>query len=407
MKTRSVLASLSGLLLLIQLAPAQEGDKVDPRAVIASDNANLHVRSNLAHLKQRLEVDRECRVVFLGGSITQNTGGHTAMVPAWLREKFPDVKLTVANVGMGSTCSTSGAFRLESHVFAKGEVDLLIVEFAVNDDQDAGHAMRECIRGMEGIIRQVHRKHPKCEVVMVQFVNPGILAKLQKGEVPVSIVAHEEVAKRHGVISVNVAAEVADAVKENRYAWKDYGGTHPGKFGYRVASNMIIAALEVGLAMDGKPSARKLQEPLDAGSYDCAEFVDPEKATLSPGWRLGKVGRELMPVGGIRAQYLSYGLLRGDKPGAELTLKFEGRTVGAFLLAGPDAGIVEASIDGGETTKHDLFHRHSGGLNYPRSVIFGADLKPGKHVLTLRIAEEKNARSKGTTASILFFEVNR
>ena len=92
---------------------------------------------------------------------------------------------------------------------------------------------------------------------------------------------------------------------------------------------------------------------------------------------------------------------------AELKLEFEGRTVGAFILAGPDAGKVEASIDGGDFKMHDLFHRFSGGLNYPRSVIFGTDLKPGKHVLTLRLSKEKNSKSKGTTASILFFEVNR
>ena len=81
--------------------------------------------------------------------------------------------------------------------------------------------------------------------------------------------------------------------------------------------------------------------------------------------------------------------------------------MGAFLLAGPDAGILEARIDGGPATRHDLYHRYSRGLNYPRSVIFGTDLKPGKHVLALQLAKEKNPASRGTTASILFFEVNR
>ncbi|MDB4669446.1 SGNH/GDSL hydrolase family protein [bacterium] len=394
--------SMLAFLMVMQMTLA-----ADPSAAIASDNPNLHIRAGLPNLKQRLEVDKECHVAFLGGSITQNTGGHTKMVPAWLKEKYPKVKFSLTNVGLGSTCSTSGAFRVESHIFGKEDVDLLIVEFAVNDDQDASHPARECLRGMEGIIRQVHANHPKCDVVMVQYVNPGMLARLQKGEVPTSIAAHEKVAKHHGVISVNVAAEVADAANAKRYTWKDYGGTHPGKFGYRVASNMIIAAIEGGLAkQDDKP--RKLQAALDAGSYDQGGFVSLKEAKLSDkGWRLGRVGRELLPLGGIRGQYESYQLLRGDKPGAELKLDFEGRTVGAFILAGPDAGIVEASIDGGEFTKHDLFHRFSGGLNYPRSVIFATDLKPGKHELKLRLSKEKNAKSKGTTASILFFEVNR
>jgi len=390
------------LFFLISSAAAVAG----PSDKISSNNSHLNIRSGLPNLKKRLEVDKECHVAFLGGSITQNTGGHTAMVPAWLKETYPEVKFTVTNVGLGSTCSTSGAFRVESHVFGRGDVDLLIVEFAVNDDQDAAHAKRECLRGMEGIIRRVYRDHPKCDVVMVHYVNPGMLARLQKGEVPTSIAAHEEVAKHHGVISVNVAAEVADATKTKRYTWKDYGGTHPGKFGYRVASNMIIEAIKAGLGKrDGIP--RELKKALDAGSYDRGAFVDPKQAKLSEkGWRIGNVSRETLPLGGIREQYLPYRVLRGEEPGSELVFAFEGRAVGVFLLAGPDAGIVEASIDSGDFKKHDLFHRFSSGLNYPRSEIFASDLKPGKHVLKLRLSNEKNPKSKGTAASILFFEVN-
>ena len=238
-------ALLPSLLLpLTQVSGAQD----HPRSAIGADNPHLHVRSGLATLRKRLEVDRKCHVAFLGGSITQNTSGHTAMVPAWLKKTFPDAEVTVTNAGLGSTCSTSGAFRLKPHIFGREQVDLLVVEFAVNDDQDAGHARRECIRGMEGIIRQAQRDHTHCGIVMVQYVNPGMLDKLKKGEVPVAIAAHEDVAARHKVISVNVAAEVAAATKEGRYRWQDYGGTHPGRFGYRVASNMIIAALESGLA---------------------------------------------------------------------------------------------------------------------------------------------------------------
>ena len=36
-------------------------------------------------------------------------------------------------------------------MLAKGRIDLFFIEFAVNDDQDAGHTHRNCIRGLEGI----------------------------------------------------------------------------------------------------------------------------------------------------------------------------------------------------------------------------------------------------------------
>ena len=64
------------------------------------------------------------------------------------------------------------AFRLQSDVLAGGRVDLLIVEFAVNDDQDAAHARRECIRGMEGIVRHLRKVQSQADGLMVHYVNP-------------------------------------------------------------------------------------------------------------------------------------------------------------------------------------------------------------------------------------------
>ena len=393
--------------LFLAATPITAAADGDARAAIAPDNPNLHVRGGLGHLKHKIEGGEVCRIAFLGGSITENASGHSAMVPARLKSMFPKVEFAATNAGWGSTCSTSGAFRLESQLFAGHEPDLLVVEFAVNDDQDAGHAWRECVRGMEGVVRRVRRDHPECDIVMVHFVNPSMLASLQRGEVPVPIAAHEAVAERYGVTSVNVAAEVAAASAAQRYAWKDYGGTHPGHFGYEVASNMIVAAIRAGMAKaDGTPPPG-LPEPLDIGSYDRGEFVAPDTAKQSGAWKLGKVGRELLPLGGIRQQYEQFTVLRGDQVGAGLALEFDGRSIGAFVLAGPDAGMLEASVDAGEFAVHDLYHRHSGGLNYPRSVMFASDLSPGKHSLRLRIAPGNNPTSKGHAASILFFEVNR
>ena len=402
MKTIVLLLILGLILGFPKLSRAQD----DPRSAIATDNPHLHVRAGLPHLKRKLEAGQRCHVAFLGGSITQKTRGHTAMVSDWMRQTFPEATVSVTNAGLSSTCSTSGAFRLKSHILANGDIDLLIVEFAVNDDQDAGHSQRECIRGMEGIVRQVQRDHPRCGIIMVHFVNPEMRDKIARGETPISIEAHEAVAERHGITSVNVAAEVAESTEAKRYQWKDYGGTHPGAFGYRVASNMIITALKAGLARKGRDPDRKAPQLLDEGSYTHGRFLGIGKARFSDGWKIGPVDRKLLPLGGIRSQYSSYQLLRGDQPGSPVTLDFTGKTIGAFVLAGPDAGILESRIDGASATQHDLFHRFSAGLNYPRSVIFGTNLKPGPHTLELQLSDEKNPRSKGTSASILFFEVS-
>lgn len=106
--------------------------------------------------------------------------------------------------------------------------------------------------------------------------------------------------------------------------------------------------------------------------------------------------------------YADYPLLRSFTPGASLRLRFEGRSVGAFLLAGPDAGIVEVRIDGGEPREVDLYHNpYSRRLNYPRTRIFADGLKPGSHLLELSLSSKRNPASKGTACSLLYFAVNR
>ena len=383
------------------------GAGAEDRTTIATDGANIHLRGNFSGLHRKLNVEKRAHIGFIGGSITENRGGHTAMVPAWFREQYPDVEFTFTNAGISSTCSTSGAFRLEEDLLSKGKLDLVVVEFAVNDDQDAGHSHNHCIRGMEGIIRRLRRHNPRAAIVMVHFVNPGMLAKLQEGETPTSIGAHHKVAAHYDVTEINLAAEVAAATKSGKYTWSDYGGTHPKRFGYKIASDMITTAVKTQLAdSQPTPSAAVLPKPIDAFNYGGGRMIPVANATVTGSWKRGKVSRDLLPLGAIRGRFANYEVLRGSTPGDTVKLEFTGHTVGAFVLAGPDAGIVKSRIDGGAAATHDLFHRFSTGLNYPRSVIFASELAQGKHTLELTIAPKANPASKGNAVNILFFEVS-
>lgn len=364
------------------------------------------LRGSLKASQFKFEKGKTGHVAFLGGSITQNTGGHSAMIPAWLETRFPDTKFTFNNAGISSTCSTSGAFRLDDHVLSKGQVDLLIVEFAVNDDQDAAHGHQQALRGMEGIVRRLKAHNPGADIVMILYVNPPILEKLEKGQTPVSIAAHSAVAEHYGISTVDVGAALAAGAMN----WKTYGGTHPKKEGYRLASDMVIEVLEEAWSTpvgDVMIQGHPIPEPIDPFSYDQGVFADPAAAELEGNWKTGKVSRELLPKGSIRSNFETWNITVGDEPGAEMKLDFEGRGIGAFILAGPDAGILEASIDGGELKPVDLYHRFSKGLNYPRSVMFADELKPGKHRITLRIANRPESSEGGNQAAILHLVVNQ
>jgi hypothetical protein len=373
-----------------------------------AEKPNVRLRGALANCRIRFQREQKGHVAFMGGSITE-MDGYRPMVMERLRKRFPDTEFTFTDAGIASTCSTTGAFRLQRDVLSEGPLDLFFVEFAVNDDQDAGHARRECIRGMEGIVRHTRRHNPKADIVITYFVNPGMLKLLQAGKTPVPMAAHEAVAERYRCSTIHLAREVAERITAGKLTWKVYGGTHPKPAGNRIAADMsdqlFDQAWKDPLAEDAKPSPYAMPEPLDPNSYVRGRFIAPKEATVKSGWTLGVPDWKALP-GRCRSRFVKETLLSATMPGAELTLGFSGTAVGVYVLAGPNAGIVETSIDGAAYRRFDLYHRFSRGLHYPRTVVFAADLEPGKHTLTLRTSDRRNPKSQGHAARVLAFAAN-
>ncbi len=365
------------------------------------------VRRSLDNARLTFERTGKGTVAFLGGSITE-MDGYRPMVCEMLLKRFPKTDFTFISAGISSTCSTTGAFRLGTDVLSKGPVDLLFVEFAVNDDQDAHHDRSVCIRGMEGILRHMRQANPQVDMVMTFFVNPFILKTLQAGQTPLTIEAHTVVAEYYGVPTINLAAEVAKEITAGELTWKKFGGVHPAPFGNAICARMIeelfnrVWTAPLSKAASLQPQPVPLT-PLDPLNYSNGRFVDPAKARGVKGWTLGIPDWHALP-GEKRSRFTSIPMLCATEPGAELTLAFEGTAVGAYIVAGPDAGIAEASIDGGPFVPVNLYHAYSKGLHYPRTVLFATELPSGAHTLTLKVSDQ--TKSAGHAARIMQFVAN-
>ena len=378
-----------------------------PPEIALPESRHAHLRSGFDNARIKFEREKKGSVAFIGGSITE-MNGYRPMVMQYLKERFPDTQFTFTAAGISSTCSTTGAFRLQRDVLSANP-DLFFVEFAVNDDQDAAHAARECVRGMEGIVRHARSHNPNMDILMTHFVNPGMLAKLRTGKKPVSSSQHERVAAHYGVSTNYLAAELADRVNNETLTWKTFGGTHPKEPGNRLAADLVIEILESAwakpLASDAVVTKHRMPKVMDAKSYTKGKFVPINRAVLADGWQVRKPDWNSL-LGGKRERFTNQELLCATDPGAQLTLSFNGTAIAAYLLAGPDAGMLEYSIDGSEFKTIDLFHRYSKGLHYPRTVVLDADLDRGKHELVVRVSKDRNPSSKGNAARILQFGVN-
>ncbi len=391
-----------------------------------NDFIRLHGGS-LALSCQAFRSKPSAHVAFLGGSITE-MNGYTRLIEEKLKALYPSCQFRFINAGISSTCSDTGAFRLQKDILSKvpqGQLDLLFVEFAVNDNQDGHFPAARSQRAMEGIVRQSLKHSPNCDIVFLYSANESHLANYAKGSVtidkapvaydntrqpgvvPHEITAHEAVAEHYHIPSINFAADVQQRMQHGEFDWKKFGGVHPAPFGAAIYGDDVACLLDAQLR---NPVAQlttrgQLPPPMDSLNLEDAGLVTPDKAQADADWTLGQPNWPSIR-GNFRKTFADYPMIHATKPGATLTLSFQSSRIGVFLLAGPDAGILQVSIDNQPPKDFDLYHPYSAGLHYPYSVVFAEGLdKTVPHTVKITISEKHNAASSGTAARIMFFEI--
>ncbi|MDG2254177.1 MAG: hypothetical protein P8L49_04410, partial [Opitutaceae bacterium] len=112
--------------------------------------------------------------------------------------------------------------------------------------------------------------------------------------------------------------------------------------------------------------------------------------------------------GKVRVGWNERPQLIGHEPGDRFEITFKGSAVAIQVIAGPEAGIIEHSVDGSDWVKQDLFvTKNSFRLHLNRIYILRDGLDPEKeHSLTVRISEERHELSKGNNCRIVYFGLN-
>ena len=391
-----------------------------------NDFINLH-GGNLAASCCAFHSQPAANVAFLGGSITE-MNGYTRLIENKLKELYPACDFNFINAGISSTCSDTGAFRLRKDILSKlpeGQLNLLFVEFAVNDNQDGHFPATRSKRAMEGIVRQTLKHSPNCDIVFLYSANESHVANYAKGSVniqkapvaydntrqpgvvPHEIAAHEAVAEYYRIPSINFAADVQQRMQHGEFDWRKFGGVHPAPFGAAIYGDDVacLLAAQSRYAANQTLTERNLPPPMDSFCLDDACLIMPQHAKFDENWIVGQPDWKNLK-GAFRKTFSSYPMIYASQPGATLSLPFQSSRIGIFLLAGPDAGVIQVSIDNQPPKDFDLFHPYSSGLHYPYSVIFADELdKNVHHTVKITVTDQHNAASSGTAVRIMYFEI--
>lgn len=373
------------------------------------NSADYHThRESLKNSFQKFKNEKKGRVAFLGGSITFN-GGWRDSVCSYLQQKFPETEFDFIAAGIPSMGSTPGAFRFERDVLKNGKVDLLFEEAAVNDDTNR-RTKEEITCAMEGIVRHAKNENPLCDMVIMHFVDPGKMEDYRNGKIPEVIQLHEKVAGHYNISTINLAKEVTERIDAGEFDWEsDFKNLHPSPFGQIVYFNSIKTFLEYSWKSTSTAVAKVTEEVQDClfeGSYDSGVLVEPNLVKKIKGWEWIKNWKPDLKAG-TRANYTNVPMLVGEYPGKIIKFHFRGNAVGIAVAAGPDAGIIEYSIDNSDWKKQDLFTKWSKGLYLPWYFTLEHGLKNKKHTLQIRLIEEKNKESLGNKCMLRYFYYNK
>lgn len=363
----------------------------------------IHQRGNLINSYLKFTKEKKGCVAFLGGSITAMRGWRD-MIKEDLKQRFPETEFDFIEAGLPSAGSTPHAFRFENDVLQKGNPDLLFVEAAVNDDTNHFNYIQQ-IRGMEGIIRHARTTNSNMDIIMMHFIYDPFIPLLNKGIQPEVIMNHERVANYYSISSINSAEEIAQRMRDNEFDWKYFGGTHPkwnGHKYYAAAINRLFDLEWSGSNIIGKTILphEVPKAPIDPYLYDKGKLIDIRSAKQLHGWKLVE---DWVPAikANTREGFVHVPMLEAERANASLTLEFEGKAIGIFCVAGPQACVLEYSIDGAPFKKINTYTAWSNNLYLPWVYLFETELKSGPHNLHLRVAEGTR-----TNCQIRYFVVN-
>lgn len=313
-------------------------------------------RNGLPNVFSKLKSGTTARIAYLGGSITAQDGWRPKTL-TWLRQHFPDARVSEINAAIGGTGSDLGVFRLQ-HDVLEHQPDLLFIEFAVND---GGASPQQIYRCMEGIVRQTWRHDSATDICFVYTLAGEMLETLQREQFPRSASVMEQVAEQYGIPSIHMGLEVARLEKAGKLIFKgDKPKTEAEKValgdkilfspdavhpypdtGHQLYLEAVVRSLAKIEAV-GTPGLHPLPKPLVADNWEAAKMIPLSQAKLSPGWRrLNAPTNSLARSFGKRLPEL----WEATEPGESISFKFRGTTARIYDLVGPNCGQLTITVD--------------------------------------------------------------
>ena len=357
-------------------------DETYPNFVVRDGNAARLERVFAKGLKGEPIV-----VAVIGGSITSGARASRrelqwgAVLAEWFRHAFPKSEVTYVNAGIGATGSNYAVHRVEADVCAKNP-DVVGVEFAVNDGDDAFATETD-----EGLVRHLLKCPSRPFVFQLSMMAKGCVNRMAR-HLPVS--EHYDIphfSYRNAFFPLISAGKLAhtDLAKDELHP-DDIGHPYVGALVGRYLDGKLAAFMSANRAPAAIPPLPS--KPLVGTTFDTGRVLTMSDVKLleNKGFTRGAHARN--------HKWAKCGGLQADKPGSRFSVEIDAPTCAMlfFRINGP-MGKVRVTVDGKEACVCDAWFALTWGGYTPYQLLWRD--KPGKHVVTVEVLEEKNPGSAG------------
>lgn len=288
----------------------------------------------------------------------------------WWRERFPNAALEVVNAGISATDSYLGVHRVQKDVLDKNP-DLVIVEFAVNDQKTALYK-----QSYENLVRKLLKagSHPAVLLLFMSKAN-GESCQLQQSQI----------GKHYHLPMISYKNVMKDMLRQGIYTMAELSGDgiHPSALGHAVTGELITKYLE-GICQ--KAPVQEIQET--PALPDCITSEKYKNARVVSCRDL-----EIKNMGTFRAVKKSnffFGNLECSSGNGNLEFTVTCKNLGFLYVRekSGNGGQFDVYIDGKKTSEMNADDREA-RINYPAASPCYSSDKISTH--TVHITKKQNS----------------
>jgi lysophospholipase L1-like esterase len=302
----------------------------------------------------------------IGGSITVGAiasspaNSYSGLLLAWWRKRFPECEINLINAGVGGTGSMYGALRAGRDLLS-GTPDLVVIEFAVNDNWTDGEAY-------EGLVRQVlsQPNRPAAILLFMMWERGGNDQEMQA-----------KVGTHYHLPMVSFRDAMWPEMAAGRMKWSDYivDTVHPNDAGHAAVARFLIAMCDTGMNAVTKTftADRPLPSPLHSDAFqrvgwrDAIDLVPVE----NEGWRQ-TVDDDKRPI------------WLGTQRNERISFDWWGTGLVVVLARAPDDhNRLRVCIDGATFQTLDASIQPRRGI-----IILARDIPPGRHTVEFVLLDD-------------------